>query len=191
MKVAVLRFQGDVYEHIKYFNEAGAEAFPVISAKQLTDADALVLPGGESTTISKFLFEEGFDDVIKKMVEKGKGIFATCAGLILLAREVVGNQVRSLSLLNISVLRNAYGRQKDSFEAGVSLKFDKEREFTGVFIRAPKIIKLGPEVKVLGELDGEPVLVRQGKILAATFHPELTDDLRIAKYFLKDICGGQ
>ncbi|MCX7832246.1 MAG: pyridoxal 5'-phosphate synthase glutaminase subunit PdxT [Actinobacteria bacterium] len=190
MKVAVLRFQGDVYEHLKYFAAAGAETFSVKNARELENADALVLPGGESTTISKFLFEEGFDEAIKKMIEEGKGIFATCAGLILLANEVFGNQVKSLSLLNISVLRNAYGRQKDSFEAGISLKFDSEREFTGVFIRAPKITRVGHEVEVLGELDNEPVLVRQGKILAATFHPELTEDLRIAKYFLSEVCGG-
>lgn len=188
MRIGVLRFQGDVREHVDYFKKAGAVAFPVASLEDLKKADALSIPGGESTTISKFVFKEGFHEAIKEFVAEGKAVFATCAGLILLSKEIVGNSVDSLGLLDISVLRNAYGRQKDSFEADLTLSFDPARPLRGVFIRAPRISRVGSSVEVVAELDGEPVMVRQGRMLAATFHPELTDDLRVAKYFIESVC---
>lgn len=191
MKLGVLRFQGDVREHLAYFKKAGAEAYTVVTAGDLKKVDALVIPGGESTTISKFIFEEGLDTAIKEFAESGKGIFATCAGLILLSSEVRGNSVPTLQLLDISVERNAYGRQVESFEAPVRLAFDSSSDFNGVFIRAPKIVRIGDSIDTIAWLDEEPVMVRQGKILAATFHPELTDDLRVAKYFLNEVCGGK
>jgi len=190
MKVGVLRFQGDVREHSSYFSACGAETCPVISPEDLRGLDALVIPGGESTTIAKFVFETGFDVALKDFVIRGGAVFATCAGLILLAKDISGNKVKGLGLLDVSVERNAYGRQRESFEAPVKLLFDPEIEFNGVFIRAPKITAVYSNVEVLGELEGEPVLVKEGRILAATFHPELTDDLRIGKYFLENIVGG-
>lgn len=190
MKVGVLRFQGDVREHLSYFSACGAETSPVVSAEGLDRFDALVIPGGESTTIAKFVFETGFNVALKDYIDRGGAVFATCAGLILLAKEISGNRIKGLGLLSVSVERNAYGRQKESFEAPVKLLFDPEAEFNGVFIRAPKITAVYGNAEVLGELAGEPVLVREGKILAATFHPELTDDLRIGRYFLEHIAGG-
>lgn len=190
MKVGILRFQGDVAEHMAYFQAAGAKPILIVKPEELETVDAIVIPGGESTTIGRFLFSEGFAAAIQKMVEAGKGVFGTCAGLILLAKEVAGKEVKTLNLLDIAVMRNAYGRQKDSFEAPVYLSFDPKKEFNGIFIRAPKIIRVGRDVEVVANLEGEPVMVRQGKILAATFHPELTEDLRVAEYFLREVCGG-
>lgn len=189
IKVGVLAFQGDVAEHIEAFKRAGAEAFPIKKVEDLDKIDALSLPGGESTTISRFLKEEKFFEAIPQRYYEGLGIFATCAGMILLANEVVGNSVESMKLLNIKVKRNAYGRQKDSFEADVILGFDS-KPFRAVFIRAPRILEVGNGVEVVSEIEGEPIMVRSGRVLAASFHPELTDDLRIHKYFLKMLKRG-
>jgi 5'-phosphate synthase pdxT subunit len=189
MKVGILRFQGDVREHGHYFKKAGAEVEILNSTDRLGDVDALVIPGGESTTIGKFIFSEGWDTAIKEFASSGKGIFATCAGLILLSKNVVGNKVSGLGLLDVQVERNAYGRQRESFEEDVVLSFDREKPFRAVFIRAPKILGAGSDVEVLAELKGNPVLVRERNILAATFHPELTDDLRIAEFFIKMVKG--
>lgn len=184
IKVGVLAFQGDVSEHIEAFRRAGADPFPLKKAEDLDKVDALSLPGGESTTISRFLKEEKFFEVIPQKYHEGMAIFATCAGMILLSKEVVGNSVESMSLLDIKVRRNAYGRQKDSFEENILLEFDK-KPFLAVFIRAPRIVEVGKKVDVISKFNGEPVMVQSGKILAASFHPELTEDTRIHKYFLK------
>lgn len=190
MKVGILRFQGDVREHKHYFEKAGFDAEILKSIEQLKHIDALIIPGGESTTIGKFIFSEGWDTAIKEFAALERGIFATCAGLILLAKEVAGNKVSGLGLLDVKVERNAYGRQRESFEEDVFLSFDKENPFRAVFIRAPKILEVGKNVEVLAELNGSPVLVRENNILAATFHPELTDDLRIAEFLKKMLEGG-
>lgn len=189
MRLGILRFQGDVREHYNYFERAGADVEVVIKAEQLKNLDGFVIPGGESTTISKFIFREGWDKAIKDFVHSGKAVFATCAGLILLARSVAGQEVDTLGLLDAVVERNAYGRQKESFEADIKLNFSPEKPFRAVFIRAPKILEIGKEVEILASVDDSPVLVTQGKILAASFHPELTDDLRIAEYFIKKVAG--
>jgi 5'-phosphate synthase pdxT subunit len=190
MKVGVLRFQGDVREHLNYFKACGAETLPVVKPDDLANFDALVIPGGESTTIARFIYNEGFDEAIKEFLESGRAVFATCAGLILLAKEVIGNKVQGLGFLDVVVERNAYGRQRESFEAPIQLTFDLSKEFNGVFIRAPRIVKVDKEVEVLGEFRGEPVLVKQERVMAATFHPELTEDLRIGKYFINNVVGG-
>jgi len=153
----------------------------VRTAKDLEGVDALIIPGGESTTIAHLMKESGLELAIRE--RSGMPIYGTCAGLILLAREVLEGYPQGLGLLDITVDRNAYGRQVDSFEATVDIK--GLGGFHAVFIRAPKIVRLGAGVEVLAEHDGAPVFVRQGRVLATSFHPELTDDLRIHEYFLK------
>ncbi len=184
VKVGVLAFQGDVSEHIEAFRKAGADPFPLKKAEDLDRIDALSLPGGESTTISRFLKEGKFYEIIPQKYSEGMAIFATCAGMILLSKEVIENSVESMGLINIKVKRNAYGRQRDSFEESIFLEFDN-KPFTAIFIRAPRIVEVGNGVSVISKFNEEPVLVQSGKILAASFHPELTDDLRIHRYFLK------
>jgi 5'-phosphate synthase pdxT subunit len=180
MKVGVLAIQGDVEAHARALARAGAEAIEVRRPKQLDDLDALVLPGGESTTISKGMAREGLFEPLRERVRAGMPVLGTCAGAILLAREVENHPVPTLGLLDLTAVRNAYGTQVDSFAAPVDPGADPA--FAGlrcVFIRAPRLRAPGPAVEVLARVDGEPVLVRQGRILAATFHPELTDDPRV------------
>lgn len=185
-RVGVLSLQGDVSEHIAAFERIGVPAEPVKTRERIEALDVLVLPGGESTTLSKLLTRFDLVEPIKKRYSEGMCIFATCAGLILLAREVENNDVNVLGLLDVRVRRNAFGRQVESFETPISLTFDTQ-PFPAVFIRAPRIVSAG-SAEVVGTLDGEPVLVRQDRILAATFHPEVTEDLRIHTYFLETIC---
>lgn len=179
MNVGVLALQGDFDAHRRRLEELGARAFLVRRAEELEDADALVIPGGESTTFLKLLGEEGFEALRRFAAEKP--VFGTCAGAILLAREVDNPPQPTLAALDISVRRNAYGRQLDS-----SIR---QGEFRGspmemVFIRAPKIVAAGPEVEVLATEGDEVVAVRQGHVVAATFHPELSDDPRMHAMFL-------
>lgn len=187
IKVGVLAIQGDIREHVSAFERAGAESFPVKKKVDFDKIDALSLPGGETTTISKILKAESLDTVIKQRYREGMSIFATCAGLILLAKNVKNSKVNVLGLLDIKVLRNGYGRQKDSFEADIKLSFE-DKPFKGIFIRAPRIIESGSTI-VIGQMNGKPVLIEQKGILAAEFHPELTEDVRIHKYFIEHICG--
>lgn len=190
MKLAVLRYQGDVREHLKYFKSAGADVSVILNPSELSGFDAIVLPGGESTTISKFIFSEGWDRAISDFVDNGGGVFATCAGLILLSKEIEGNTVKSLGILDVTVSRNAFGRQVESFEDRVRIEDGDFSVYTeGVFIRAPRILKVGENAKAVGFLGEEPVMVRQGKILAMSFHPELTDDTGVAEYFIKIVAG--
>ena len=189
-RVGVLALQGDFDAHIAALDRSGAAPFALREASQVADADALVLPGGESTTIGKLLVRFGIDEAIRVAHSEGKPIWGTCAGMILLAREIVSGSERggqpTLGLMDISVARNAFGRQIDSFESEIESSFGTVR---GVFIRAPYIVEAGPEVEVLARYDGKIVLARQGNLLASAFHPELTDDDRVAKYFLRTVPG--
>jgi len=184
MTLGVLALQGDFEKHAEHFRSLGVEVLPVKYSTDLDRVEGLVIPGGESTTIRRLLVRSSMWEQLQYRVDEGLPVFGTCAGLILLSRNVVAEEGDyGLGVLPITVERNAWGRQRESFEAPVTLSFDPE-PITGVFIRAPRILDPG-EAEVLGRLaDGEPVLVRYRHVLGATFHPELTDDLRIHRYFL-------
>lgn len=173
-KIGVLALQGAFREHARALRQAGAEVVEVRLPEHLAGIDGLVIPGGESTTIMKLAAEYGLDTAIRSF---GGPIFGTCAGMIVLDRLHLG-------LADLEVARNAYGRQVASFEADLDLG-DGEAPFRGVFIRAPRVRDVGEDVEVIAELDGEPVLLRDGRILASAFHPELTDDGRIHERFLE------
>jgi len=181
-RVGILAIQGDVEAHAKALAAVGAEAAPVRHAADLADLDALVLPGGESTTISKGLLRLGLVEPLRAFAKEGHPILGTCAGAVLLAREVENHPVRSLALLDVVAVRNAYGTQVDSFAAPADSKLEGLR---CVFIRAPRLRRPGPEVEVLARVDGWPVFVRQGRILATTFHPELSGDSRVHALLLE------
>ena len=180
-RIGVLAIQGDFAAHAQALQEAGAEAVEVRKAEQLDNLDGLILPGGESTTFLKFLERDGLLESLREFLAE-KPAFGTCAGCILLARTVLQPPQPSLEVMDISVERNAYGRQIDS-----AIQLGETKLPGGllemVYIRAPRIAAVGPGVEVLAERDGFPVLVRQGKLLAATFHPELSSDRRVHQYF--------
>ena len=173
-RVGVLALQGAFREHARVLREAGADVVEVRLPRQLDGLDGLVIPGGESTTILRLASLYGLDEAIRSFPAP---VFGTCAGMILLDRAHLG-------LADLEVDRNAYGRQVASFEADLELDGD-ERPFRGVFIRAPRVRDVGADVEVLAQLDGEPVLLRDGRVLVAAFHPELTDDPRIHERFLE------
>ena len=189
MKIGVLALQGAVAEHIQMLSSLGAEAVPVRLPSELEGLDALIIPGGESTTISKLLNDYGLMEPIRHLAKKGFPIFGTCAGLVLLAKKVPNLEMESIGVMDIEVERNAFGRQVDSFEADLKIPALHDGTFHGVFIRAPIIEKVEHDVEVLCQLNGKPVAVRQRKLLACAFHPELTDDLRLHKYFLDIVTG--
>ena len=171
MKISVLALQGDFAEHAEYFRKAGAEVELVKSADKIKSSRALVIPGGESTTYNRLMKRFGIIDALKELKEKKVPVFGTCNGLILLARSATGEDPDySLGFLDITVSRNAYGRQRESFEADISLHIDGESSFRGIFIRAPKILEVGSSVEVLAKLGDEPVLVRQGPFLLSLIH---------------------
>ncbi|MGC1362290.1 MAG: pyridoxal 5'-phosphate synthase glutaminase subunit PdxT [Silvibacterium sp.] len=182
-RIGVLAIQGDFDAHASALREAGAEPVLVRKREHLADVDGLVIPGGESTTFLKFLERDGFLTALQEFV-RSKPSFGTCAGCILLAKEVTRPSQQSLGVLDATVERNAYGRQIDSVIETAETKLDGG-PLEMVYIRAPRILKTGPDVKVLAERDGFPVLVEQGKILAATFHPELSSDRRIHTRFVE------
>jgi pyridoxal 5'-phosphate synthase pdxT subunit len=176
--VAVLALQGDFEAHRKALAEAGIESFEARRPRDLERAAGLVIPGGESTTLWKFFEAEPWEDAFRAFAAAGKPILGTCAGAIVLAREVANPEQKGLGLIDIAVERNAYGRHLDSFIAEVAAPTLGE-PMPAVFIRAPRIRRVGQGVEVLGSHGGEPVLVRQGNVTAATFHPELTADRRL------------
>jgi 5'-phosphate synthase pdxT subunit len=190
MKVGVLAVQGDYEAHASALKRAGAEATFIRTVADMQGIDALILPGGESSTQLQFLQEEKLDKAIKDFANNGGAILGTCAGAILLAREVHGPDQQSLNLLDIAIERNAYGRQLASHVTQEPSKLS-DRPLEMVFIRAPIIEKLGRKVEVLAKSEGHPVLVQQGRILAATFHPELTSDSTIHEYLLRVARNGK
>jgi 5'-phosphate synthase pdxT subunit len=184
--VGVLALQGAFAAHQQRLTELGAHAPAVRQPRDLAGVDALVLPGGESTTMSKLLISAGLFDEIKALVSDGLPVFGTCAGLILLATEVHDGRPdqRSFGALDVTVRRNGYGRQIDSFEADIDVDGLDGDPFHAVFIRAPVVESTGPGVAVLAEHAGGPVVVAQGAIMAAAFHPELVADTRLHERFL-------
>ena len=183
MKVGILALQGDVREHANILSKLGAEPVKVKSPEDLTDIDALIIPGGESTTIGMLIKKYKLDKAIKEKHKHGMPIYGTCAGAILLAKEIIGdNKQTKLNLADISIKRNDYGRQIDSFEAELSIK--DIGNFNGIFIRAPVIKGFYDGVEILSEHKNNPVMIRQHNLLLTTFHPELTDDTRVHEYFL-------
>lgn len=191
MKVGVLGLQGDVREHVRALQSAGATTAVVKRADQLAEVDGLVLPGGESTTIGKLLDRYDLLGPLQARVQGGMPLYGTCAGAILMATEIVGAQDAPdrLAVMDMAVRRNAYGRQLDSFEADLEVE-GLDSDFRAVFIRAPVIEETGADVDVLAEVDGRPVLVRQGTMLASTFHPEMTPDARLHEMFVQLIHKG-
>ena len=179
-RIGILAVQGNFREHAEVLRRLGADPVEVRRPEQLEELEGLVIPGGESTAIMRLVRLYGLEDAIRAFT---RPVLGTCAGMILLDREHLG-------LLDVEVARNAYGRQVASFEADLELAGD-ERPLRGVFIRAPRVVGAGPEVEVLAELDGEPVLLRQGRLLVASFHPELTDDTRVHERFLELVEEGR
>ena len=188
MKIGVLALQGDFDAHRKRLEELGAEVVLVRKPEQLRGLDGLVIPGGESSTILRLLGEQGFEQLADFV--RAKPVFGTCAGAILLASEVENPAQKGLGALDITVRRNAYGRQIDSAIVTALSKLEGG-PLEQVYIRAPRIERTGPGVEILAERDGYPVLVRQGRKMAATFHPELSDDQRVHREFLKLVRNGE
>ena len=184
MKIGILAIQGDFEAHARVLEKLGVEYAYVRTPEDLAGIDGLILPGGESTTHMKMLAETGLDNAIREMAANGGAFFGTCAGAILLAREVNGSEQASLGLMDITVVRNAYGRQLASDVFLLPTKWSDE-PLEMVFIRAPIIEAIGKDVEVLAERNGKPVLVQQGRMIAATFHPELTGDTKIHERFVR------
>jgi 5'-phosphate synthase pdxT subunit len=183
MQVGVLALQGAFAAHSDCLKSIGVQSIEVRTPQQLSSVDALLMPGGESSTMSQLLESSGLFDPIATRIAEGMPVFGTCAGMILLASEILDGRSdqRNFSAIDISVRRNAFGRQVDSFEATINSSVG---DFHGVFIRAPRIERVGAQVEVLGSINDEPVLVRQGNVLAASFHPELSNDARLHEYFV-------
>lgn len=174
----VLALQGDFREHLKMLQEIGTDPIPVRTPEELADVEALVIPGGESTTIGKLAHRFALIEPLKDLINAGMPVYGTCAGLIFLSAAVTEGEQHLLGVLDAVVQRNAFGRQNESFEEDLDI-LGLGTPFRAVFIRAPWVAKLGEEVEVLATIDSHPVMVRQGTILASSFHPELTDDTRI------------
>jgi 5'-phosphate synthase pdxT subunit len=192
MKIGVLASQGAFAEHIAKLRQLEAEAVPVRLPEELEGLDGLVIPGGESTSIARLMRDYKLTSQIRDRAKNGLPLFGTCAGMILLAKKSSDAHLESLGLMDITVRRNAFGRQRESFEAELSIPVLGEKLFPGVFIRAPLIEQVNSQVEILARLaDGTIVAVRQEKLLALAFHPELTDDLRFHQYFLDIVAGRQ
>ena len=189
MRIGVLALQGDFALHAAALRRAGADPVEVRKPGALDDVDGLILPGGESTTLLHLMEAGDFGPALRAFHARGRPLFGTCAGLIILAREVESPRQPSLGLIDVTVERNSYGRQRESFEAvgeaETRTALDGGGPLRMVFIRAPRIRRVGPGVDVLLSLAGDPVLAREGPVLAATFHPELTDDLTVHRYFCR------
>lgn len=183
LKIGVLGLQGAVREHIRSIEACGAEGIVVKTTNQLDDLDGLIIPGGESTTMRRLIDKYNFMEPLKAFAESGKPMFGTCAGLIMLAKNLVGYTESHLGLLDVTVERNSFGRQKDSFEAELMITGVGE-DFVGVFIRAPHIVEVGEDVEILSKHNGRIVAARQGQFLGCSFHPELTDDHRMTQLFI-------
>lgn len=183
MKIGVLALQGAVAEHMKSIELAGGEPVAIKRTEQLAELDGLIIPGGESTVIGRLMRKYEFIDALREFSSQGKPMFGTCAGMIVLAERIEGQDEAHLELMDMTVARNAFGRQRESFETDLPVKGIDET-VRAVFIRAPLVTQVGPEVDVLSTYRDEIVLVRQGHLLACSYHPELTSDYRMHSYFL-------
>lgn len=186
IKVGVLALQGAVREHIRAIEECGAEAVIIKKKEHLEEIDGIVMPGGESTAIRRLIDKYDFMDGLKEFAQSGKPMFGTCAGLILLAKNLVGYSEPHIGAMDVTVERNSFGRQKESFEASLDIAGVAE-DYNAVFIRAPHIVEAGENVEVLAKHNERIVMAREGNILGCSFHPELTDDHRITSYFINMI----
>ncbi|MBM2826883.1 MAG: glutamine amidotransferase [Dehalococcoidia bacterium] len=192
MRVGVLALQGDFAEHIEVLRRLEVEAAPVRLPKELEAVDGVIIPGGESTTISQLMVEFSLLEPLRSRIKEGMPVMGTCAGMIVMARSPIGLVNDSLKVMDMEVRRNAFGRQVDSFEADLVFPALGGDPFHAIFIRAPVIQKVGLGVEVLASLnDGRPVAAREANMLALSFHPELTQDHRIHSYFLGMIAGSQ
>jgi 5'-phosphate synthase pdxT subunit len=190
MKIGVLASQGAFAEHIKTLHKLDIDAMPVRLPEELIGMDGLILPGGESTTISKLMNAYDLMQKIASLAGDGMPVFGTCAGMILMAKKISGNTMTSLGLMDITVKRNAFGRQVDSFETDLKIPALGKEPFRAVFIRAPAIESCEKDVEILARLENDTIVaVKQGKFLATAFHPELTSDLRFHQYFLDIVKG--
>ncbi len=186
MRIGVLALQGSFIEHINMLEELGVTATPVYKPDELEGIDGFIIPGGESTTMLNLMHEFGIFEPLKEKARAELPVMGTCAGMLLLAKEVSNPGMETLTLIDISVKRNAFGRQIDSFEASVDIPLLGKEPFLAIFIRAPLIERTSPDVEILGRLnDGTAVAVRQERMLAVSFHPELTQDTRLHRYFLE------
>ena len=190
MKIGVLALQGDVAEHIASLGECGVIASGVRSKQEIQSIDALVIPGGESTTIAKLAKAFGVFDLIKSRIASGMPTYGSCAGMILIADQILdgGADQEGFGGIDAQVRRNAFGRQVDSFETDLSFSGIGGAAFRAVFIRAPWVESVGTQVEVLASFNGHPVAIRQGHLLATSFHPELTGDNRIHRFFVDQLC---
>jgi 5'-phosphate synthase pdxT subunit len=189
--IGVLALQGDVVEHIAAMQRAGAAATSVKTRQDLARVDGLIIPGGESTTVMKLLDRFGMAAPIVERARAGMPLWGTCMGMIVIAREVVELEQPSLNLIDISVRRNAFGRQNDSAEVELPIPALGAQPFPAIFIRAPWIERTGPEVELLAQRNGYGVMVRQGNVLGTSFHPELSSDQRVHAYFLDMVRNSQ
>ena len=191
MKVGVLALQGDVREHAATLTELGADAIEVRRPEHLAAVDALIVPGGESTTMSRLLDTSGLREPIVERLGDGMPAFGTCAGMILLARDILDGRPDQVPLagIDIGVRRNAFGRQVDSFETDLDVTGVNGGAVHAVFIRAPIVERVGPDVEVLADVDGRPVVCRQGPVLVAAFHPEIAGEPRLHELFLQAVGG--
>jgi pyridoxal 5'-phosphate synthase pdxT subunit len=193
VKVGVLAVQGDFHAHIQALATLGCAAVEVRVPADLEGLAAIVLPGGESGAQMRLLRENDLREALDRFHRRGGAFYGTCAGLILLARRVTHPPQESLGLIDLDVVRNGYGRQIDSFEADAvseEMGFPSADPLRMVFIRAPRIARAGPGVQVLASCDGEPVAAREGRVLVTSFHPEMTADARVHRYFLEKVAGG-
>ena len=190
MKIGVLALQGDVAEHIASLGECGVIASGVRSKQEIESIDALVIPGGESTTIAKLAKAFAVFDLIKSRIASGMPTYGSCAGMILIADQILdgGADQEGFGGIDAQVRRNAFGRQVDSFETDLSFSGIGGAAFRAVFIRAPWVESVGNQVEVLASFNGHPVAIRQGHLLATSFHPELTGDNRIHRFFVDQLC---
>ena len=183
-QIWVLALQGDFYEHIAILEKLDNKASLIKKPEELESLDGLIIPGGESTTICKLIRNYGFEEKIKQAVSKGMGLWGTCAGMITIAKKLKDDYPKPIGIMDITVERNFYGRQIDSFEEKVVIKGIDDKKFNAIFIRAPIIREVGKNVEVLSILNNEIIAARQDKIFVTSFHPELTEDSRVHKYFL-------
>jgi len=184
-RAGVLALQGDVVEHFRALERCGVAACEVKSKADLDAVDALIIPGGESTTVIRLLERFALDAPIVERVKAGMPLWGTCMGMIIVAREVIGMEQKTLDLIDIAVRRNAFGRQVASAEASLAIPVLGREPFPGIFIRAPWVERAGPGVEVLGSVDGHGVFVRQANVMVTSFHPELTPDSRMHAYFAR------
>lgn len=185
MKIGVLSIQGGVNEHLKHLTALDVDTIEVKTSSDLECLDGLILPGGESTAISKILKERNMLDILRNKILSGLPVWGTCAGMILLSKELKDTSVFNIGVMDIKVKRNAYGRQLDSFETNAVILEISDNPIPLIFIRAPYIVEVGGNIETLLEINGNIVAAKQNNMLATSFHPELTDNLEFHKYFLK------